>query len=221
MMHEHDGAITVVSGLARCGSSMVMRMLRAGGMELYCDHETSFETDKMLGLPDDHEWLGQCVGKAVKLLDPQVFTPPVSRAYRVIWLSRDAVEQAKSQVKFLTMLGVVSTELSKDPETARRISESLRLDEVIALAIWGDRRARMLMLSFEGLLADPMYTAGLIADFVSLSRESVLGMARIVVSRGPECYPGLLELKEMKGDSGDESRAQGGLLVNAAEGGGA
>src|SRR5262245_14505758 len=106
-MTSQSERITFVSGFPRCGSSMVMQMLKAGGFPLFYDEgrEAAYETTLIFKLPGDCAWLLRCQGRAVKLLDPHVYTPPRELSYDVIWLERDPVEQARSQVKLLNALG--------------------------------------------------------------------------------------------------------------------
>ncbi|MBK6831011.1 MAG: hypothetical protein IPG92_09875 [Flavobacteriales bacterium] len=69
--------ITVVSGLPRSGTSLVMQMLAAGGMEPLTDGARAadadnpkgyFEFERVKALPADHHWLEEARGKAVKVI---------------------------------------------------------------------------------------------------------------------------------------------------------
>jgi tetratricopeptide (TPR) repeat protein len=69
--------ITVVSGLPRSGTSMMMQMLAAGGVEPYTDGRRPadsdnprgyFEHGKATGLHNDSSWLPEARGKAVKIV---------------------------------------------------------------------------------------------------------------------------------------------------------
>ena len=63
-------AIVVVTGFGRCGSSLAMRMLCAGGMPVTTDNRDSFEDERVMRLPGDTRWLRECEGRALKVLDP-------------------------------------------------------------------------------------------------------------------------------------------------------
>ncbi len=72
--------ITVVSGLPRSGTSMVMQMLHAGGLEILTDHEREadesnprgyFELERVKSLgKESPAWLAEAAGKAVKIVSP-------------------------------------------------------------------------------------------------------------------------------------------------------
>lgn len=176
----------LVCGFGRCGSSMVMRMLHVGGMPVYCDHHTienSYELEETLefGLPYFCE---RSKGKAVKVLDPLNTRIPEGR-YKVIWLSRDITEQAKSQAKFLRTLCGVDAD-------ARLIQKGFKRDEKPTLrhlkqVSGGD----ILCLEFEKILASPNLTAHKLKDFIGLTSLDTDKMAGVVLPRSPECQPGL------------------------------
>jgi predicted AAA+ superfamily ATPase len=73
-----SGFIIIVSGLPRSGTSMMMKMLEAGGIAPYTDNIRTADEDNPKGyyefervkkLPDgDNEWLPDARGKAVKVI---------------------------------------------------------------------------------------------------------------------------------------------------------
>ena len=72
-----DGDIIIVSGLPRSGTSMLMKMLQVGGIELLTDGERKADEDNPGGYFDyeaiktanDHtSWLIDAPGKAVKII---------------------------------------------------------------------------------------------------------------------------------------------------------
>ena len=93
--------ITVVTGMGRSGTTLMMKILHKSGINPYCDNFSSYETDKSILLPTQHRWLENCEGKVLKILDPHIHTPPPNHVYSFIWMKRDLIEQAKSQKKFL------------------------------------------------------------------------------------------------------------------------
>lgn len=94
--------ITLVSGAPRSGTSLVMRMLGAGGHPLRYDEPESFECT---GFPRID--LDAAEGRALKWLDPFGMGgfPPPGRAYRIIALTRDAREQTRSMVRLMGAVG--------------------------------------------------------------------------------------------------------------------
>ncbi len=106
--------ITVVSGLPRSGTSMMMQMLVAGGMEALTDGVRTpdtdnpkgyFEFERVKGLPGDTGWLDHAQGKVVKVIHRLVTQLPADKAYRVIVMERDLDEVLLSQGKMLERLG--------------------------------------------------------------------------------------------------------------------
>ena len=70
--------VTVVSGLPRSGTSMLMKMLEAGGMQVLIDGIREADVDNPRGYYEfervkqldkgDHGWLNEAVGKVVKVI---------------------------------------------------------------------------------------------------------------------------------------------------------
>lgn len=118
--------IVVVGGFARCGSSMLMRMLRAGGIPaLADDQEGGLEYHEAVELPDNHAWLAKADGMAVKVLDPHRCVVPRQYDARFILMRRNVHEQALSQEKFLR---TVLPGLPVERGYAARLAKSLASD---------------------------------------------------------------------------------------------
>ena len=179
----------IVSGLARCGSSLTMQMLRAGGVP--CIGEPpAFEPPEVSPLKFTFEWMRSQSGKAFKLLDPQLIDGSFAghRAI-VILLHRDERQQAASMAKF----GNLMMGLPVSPKTVRRLAGSFRRDLP---------RARMkfaslptLALSFERLILEPAIAARSIGSLLRLHDFAFdeANAVNVVRVRSPDCYPGLLE----------------------------
>src|SRR5207237_8661833 len=91
--------VIVVSGLPRSGTSMAMKMLDAGGLELHVDDVRKpdidnpkgyyeFEQVKNLADETNKSWVLQTRGKAVKVISHLVRDLPESCFYRVIFMNR-------------------------------------------------------------------------------------------------------------------------------------
>ena len=175
--------VILVSGFGRCGSSLVMQMLSAGGVSAIGEYP-AFEDDRT-GIDRDPEWISQQHGKALKLLDPHY---PEGRLvpgrYRIIWLDRDHREQARSQAKFARML----MGLPMGRKEVRALARSYATDLPVALKILTGR-GPVLRLRFENILAGPADAARRIHEHVGVGR--VADMAGEVRGRSPECAPGL------------------------------
>ena len=107
--------ISVVSGLPRSGTSMMMRMLHMGGIEPVQDgirapNEDNpkgyYEFERVKKLPEkDHGWLPDARGKVVKCISELLFHLPTEYDYKVVFLIRNIPEILASQKKMLVNRG--------------------------------------------------------------------------------------------------------------------
>lgn len=189
---SNEQEVIVVCGLARCGTSLLMKMLHRGGIEPVCDPESlayGYEYHATTGLPESCEWLNACAGKCVKILDPHRLRLPDDRPYAFILLTRDFREQARSHAKFLGALGL---RVSRDER--RGVEKSLRRDlPIVQRLLASYSQARLLALSFEDVIDDPLGTSRLLDDFLRREDFDMLKAAQCVLRRSPECLPYLLE----------------------------
>ena len=107
--------IPIVSGLPRSGTSLMMNMLAAGGLEVLTDHLRIADDDNPVGyfeLEDvkklargDLGWLAQSNGKAVKVISTLLPYLPDGYHYRIIFMRRAMQEVLASQRKMLINRG--------------------------------------------------------------------------------------------------------------------
>ncbi|MBC8433805.1 MAG: sulfotransferase domain-containing protein [Desulfobacterales bacterium] len=106
--------IVVVSGLPRSGTSMVMRIVEAGGLELIVDGKRKadqdnpkgyFEYEKVKELAKDDSWLKDISGKVVKIVSPLLYNLPLTYKYKIIFVKRHMEEILASQNKMLESSG--------------------------------------------------------------------------------------------------------------------
>lgn len=110
--------ITVVSGLPRSGTSMMMKMLEVGGIAPLIDGVRSADADNPKGyyefervkkLPNgDVSWLPSAQGKAVKIITALLIHLPADYHYRVLFMRRNLDELLASQARMLRHRGEVS-----------------------------------------------------------------------------------------------------------------
>jgi hypothetical protein len=103
--------ITIVSGLPRSGTSMMMRMLEAGGLPPLTDNRRTADMDNPQGyyefervkqLPHgDTAWLATAPGHAVKVISALLQHLPATYNYNVIFIERHMAEVLASQRKML------------------------------------------------------------------------------------------------------------------------
>ena len=131
--------IVIVSGLPRSGTSLMMQMLRAGGVEIQADEARAadahnprgfFEWEPVLRLEQNAHRLSEAAGKAVKVVSSQLRFLPRTYTYKVIWMHRPIEEVAASQRKMLNRRPAASAELKEGEAMLRshrdKILQSLR-----------------------------------------------------------------------------------------------
>ncbi len=191
--------ITIVAGFGRCGSSLVMQMLAAGGIPTPYSSYPSYEVDfahTRVAIHDLH-------GGAIKVLDPHVNRPPVGPEYRWIWLDRDPVQQAKSMAKFLKAAMVEAPAPLPPmpefgPDQIAKLAEAFKRDRPKANGVMlkYTQPSGILKLRFEAILADPNFAAYSLNKFCGgrLDEAKMVAMVRL---RSPECLPYLMEFEQM------------------------
>ncbi len=109
-----NNAITIVSGLPRSGTSMMMKILEAGGVEIVTDNIRQanednphgyYEYEKVKEIKEDTSWLVETRGKAFKMISQLLFDLPSNESYKVIFMQRDMNEILASQRKMLERMG--------------------------------------------------------------------------------------------------------------------
>src|SRR5687767_8101595 len=106
--------IFVVSGLPRSGTSMMMNMLRAGGLELLVDDRRTSDEDNPEGYFEleavkkthlDSSWVDAAPGKLVKVVSEHLRQLPSTHTYRVVFMRRKLDEVLASQRQMLIRRG--------------------------------------------------------------------------------------------------------------------
>ncbi len=106
--------ITVVSGLPRSGTSMMMKMLEAGGLPIYQDGRRVadadnpkgyYEAERVKGLAKDASWLPEASGQAIKIISSLLPYLPPELSYKVIFMRRRMAEILTSQRTMLERSG--------------------------------------------------------------------------------------------------------------------
>lgn len=154
--------ITVVSGLPRSGTSMMMRMLEAGGIPALTDSLRTpdadnpngyYEFEDVKSLADNKTWLNDAPGKAVKMVYSLLQHLPADREYRVIFMRRHVDEILQSQKKMLERNGI-PTEI---PDATMRMLFERELRQFYA---WlpGQTHLKLINVSYNDLLSSPAGT---------------------------------------------------------------
>jgi hypothetical protein len=175
-----------VCGFGRCGSSMLMQMLAAGGLPAAPGAATVSGEHPSL----DDAFAAAVPGTAVKLLDlalaaNQGVPVRLDGPWALIWLDRDPRWQAESFRKFVRWtMGVRLT-----VNDTRVFRESLIRDREPSLDWlrgWGHP---LLTVSFDAVLAAPVLEAERVAAFLPWAGLDVQAMASVVHERDARVRP--------------------------------
>ena len=113
--------ITIVSGLPRSGTSLMMQMLTAGGMPALTDGERQADADNPRGyfeweriklLPQQPDSIAEAEGKVVKVISQLLFALPAGREYRLIFMQRPLAEVVASQAEMIRRRGTTGAALA-------------------------------------------------------------------------------------------------------------
>jgi hypothetical protein len=165
--------VTVVTGVPRSGTSLLMQMLARGGMPISTDGVRRpdednprgyFESEvvKKLGAGGDLRWeLPAMTGTAVKIVAPLVLRLPADLPYRVLLVRRNVAEVIESQHKMMARAGIVAP--LDDQRLARALGASWH-----RVRSWasGNPRTGLLELNYAELIDDPRRSAVTIEAFL-------------------------------------------------------
>jgi hypothetical protein len=179
--------ITIVSGLPRSGTSLMMQMLAAGGLppltdELRTSDESNprgyFEFEPVKRLRSDHSWLEQARGRAVKIIHLLLRDLPTDRGfeYRVLFMKRPIDQVVASQRKMLEREG----KQSADAAMLTKIYQS----QLAQVEEWTKAQPcfSFLAVNHPGVIDNPLVAANQINAFLGGNLQ-VESMARVVDPR--------------------------------------
>ena len=169
-----------VVGFGRCGSTMTMGMLAAGGCppvpgSLPVSHELPSPANMRDGLTAGH---------TVKLLDVPVLQgwDLPSIGWRFVWLDRNPIQQGKSMRKFARWFnGQASSDYAK------MMTDTIRADRDTVRGFYASR-GPVLDLRYEDVLRDPDVAAAQLGRHVGPPFD-VDAAAAVVHDRSPKCRP--------------------------------
>jgi len=169
---EEPGFIMIVSGLPRSGTSMMMKMLEAGGIASYTDNIRTpdddnpkgyYEFERVKKLPDgDTAWLADAEGKAVKVISALLEHLPTDYTYRVLFMQRKMEEILASQKQMLIRSGRPTDKVG-DEKLAEMYGKHLA-----KVKAWldGQTNFSIVYLDYNQLLIDPQKYAGQVNEFL-------------------------------------------------------
>jgi sulfotransferase family protein len=166
--------ITIVSGLPRSGTSLMMQMLAAGGMPILSDGEREADVDNPRGylewerikqLPKDPACIAEAEGKAVKVISLLLLSLPEGHEYRVIFMQRPLAEVLASQEVMLHHRGT-GKQTADNSVVAAAFEKNLR-----AVNAWLDSRTyvKTLRVQYHEVLRDAEDIAKKLSEFLGVS----------------------------------------------------
>ena len=168
---DREQIITVVSGLPRSGTSLMMQLLIAAGREALTDGKRASDVDNPLGyfefekareLAKDNSWLPQARGKVVKIVAQLLPLLPPGEHYHVVFMERNMAEVIASQNAMLARQGRPGAALDGQQLLDTYAAQLRRVRAQLA------RRPhmRLLVVNYGELLADPAAGVDRVARFL-------------------------------------------------------
>ncbi|HEX9860558.1 MAG TPA: sulfotransferase domain-containing protein [Nitrospirota bacterium] len=183
-----SSSITIVSGLPRTGTSLMMKMLEAGGVPVYIDNVRVADVDNPGGyyeledvkkIKEDTSWMDAAGGKAFKMVSMLLFDLPGDRRYRIVFMERNLDEVIASQRKMLERMGKTPTD-TDDHDAKRLFTKHLR-----EVKDWLSAQENMdvLYMPYEDVMGEPQASASRVSGF--MGGLDTVKMASVV---RPELY---------------------------------
>lgn len=179
--------ITVVSGLPRSGTSLVMQMLAAGGVPILADGERAADLNNPRGyheyapiksLAAGAPWIADARGKAIKVISQLLEHLPAGESYRVLYLRRNLDEVLASQQAMLARLGQPAP-----PQAAVRAAFERHLAQIQPW-LATQPYVNCLALEFAEVIARPVDAAASIAELLQLE----LDIEQMAAAVDPKLY---------------------------------
>lgn len=182
--------IVVVSGLPRSGTSMMMKMLEAGGIPPLTDKLRTADKDNPKGYYEfervkqldkgDTTWLPQAEGKVVKVISALLKHLPSDYHYQVIFQRRHMSEILASQRKMLVHRGEDPDKMD-DAQVAALFERHV---QQIEQWLRQQPNIEVLYTHYSDVMADPLTEIGRINRFLGRDLD-VRAMVEVV---DPDLY---------------------------------
>src|SRR5512140_3907577 len=168
--------VIVVSGLPRSGTSMMMKMLAEGGLQVLTDSIRTADEDNPNGYFElevvkqlaegQKEWLANADHKLVKVISALLEHLPPEHHYKVLFMERQIPEILASQRKMLARRNETSAISDADMEAQFR-------EHLKAIKYWLARQPNMevMYVDYNRMMADPEAYCPKIAQFVGVPMD--------------------------------------------------
>ena len=180
-----EETVVLVSGMPRSGTSMMMQMLSAGGLDALTDGRREadpdnqkgyFEYEAVKGMKRQSNWMPEAIGKSLKVVAPLLRQLPVPKGfkYRIIFMERDLGEVIASQHTMIERLGKTGSR-QNDDQLARNFRNQLRMVQKFLVAA----DVPVLYVQHRDCIVDPAGQADRINRFLGGSLDEA-AMASVV-----------------------------------------
>jgi hypothetical protein len=180
-----DDTIYIVSGLPRSGTSMLMQMMKAGGMEVATDEKRIPDKDNPAGyieveniinkLEDEPERIFNFKGKFVKVIAYGLKYLPEGK-YKIVYSDRNVEEVLDSMDK---MVG------RKDEEREEAREAFIKLNNIVKNRVREREDVEVLFVNYNDILANPEEK---IAEIYEFLREDGADLEKMVGVVRPDLY---------------------------------
>lgn len=180
--------ITIVTGLPRTGTSMVMQMLHGGGMEVFSDGERIADEDNPKGyyelqdvkkMATNNTFMEQARGKVVKVVVQLLPYLPKKFDYRVIFMDRLLDEVLASQHAMLGRHAQTGADID-----GRRLKSVFQRQLYSGVEVLKRNRIPTMRSIYSDFISDPRNAAERIKDFLQLE----LDIEKMVEMVDPNLY---------------------------------
>jgi len=176
--------ITVVSGIPRSGTSLMMRMLEAGGIPALTDNLRQpdahnphgyYEYEPVKRLAQDSSWMESARGKSLKVIYRLLRHLPPSSEYRVIFMERDLREVFASQDDMLRTRGVENAGQKQDRLIAAFVAEVEEVRHWLA----AQPNVQTMPVPYTAVIRDPAHWSDEVSRFLGGDLDTS-AMAQVV-----------------------------------------
>lgn len=190
--------ITVVSGLPRSGTSLMMQMIDRGGIAAVTDEIRTADRDNPKGYyefepvkktKEDPSWIPSAEGKVVKMVSSLLYDLPATHHYRVVFMRRDIEEILDSQETMLLRL-----DRPVAPRDQIRSAFAVHLERLFQW-IPNQKHLELLEVSYNSLLAEPAQEVARLNHFLGGKLDTLAMLSSI--------DPNLYRNRSMAAETGD------------------
>jgi broad-specificity NMP kinase len=181
--------IIVVSGLPRSGTSMMMKMLEAAGIDVLTDEIREADEDNLRGYYEDERvkqlhknntWISEAENKAIKIISYQLRYMPSNHDYKIIFMERSIREVLASQRKMMQRRNEPQDQVPDNTMT------NIFLKHLDETKKWLKKQPNMkaIYINYNETLEEPKKTVKIISDFL----DSKLDIKKMLQVVDPKLY---------------------------------